>query len=308
MKTCPYCRRDNLNNAVRCSDCGKPLPPAAHGSARHTAEAQPLRLGLGVAVFLIAVAVLGWLLFLAEISKRTTYERLRAELESRIAQHDEDAANMQRKLEKLQAKHETLWNDFFRLEAQDKELQAQNQKYAEQNRALERTIAKLEGMLQEKQIATAVSQRAAAVEGPLPTDLRLASGAVVQPLSGYGKGELSLNNQMPSDVVIKLARPSDGWCVAAFYVRSKDSYTLTGIPDGNYSLYYATGYDYDQLARDFKRGRSARKSNSSLDFATRGFGRFVSGEKITYTLGAALGNTSSTPVSGTEFDRYRASP
>lgn len=311
MKTCPYCWRDNVETAVACFDCGKPLPPAAPGATGRRAGTQPLRLGLGVAVFLTAVAVLGWLLFIAEQSRRKSHDRLRAELENRVAQHDEDAANAERKLEKLQAKHDTLWNDFFRLEAQNKELQAQNQKYAEQVRALEKNVARLEGMLQERQaapVAVVTPKRSATTEGPLPTDVRLASGAVVQALAGLGQGELKVDNWLASDVIIKLVRPYDSWCVAAFYLRAKENYTLTGIPDGSYALYYATGYDYDPVTKDFKRDRATKKSDAALDFSTRDSGLFLSRTRLNFILGTPLGNVGATPVSGAEFDRYRVKP
>ncbi len=308
MKTCNYCWRDNVDNALRCFDCGKPFRPSAVADSGNNSSPTP-RIALGVAVFLLAAALLGWLLLLAEHSKRRTHERRSVELASSIAGHDEAAANLQRKLGNLKDKHDALWEDYFRLEAQNKQLQEQSQKYADQLRSLEKNVAKLEGMLQERQTANVpagVPKRAAEADGPLPTDVRLASGTVVQALSGDGKGELRVDNLLSSDVIVKLVRPYDGWCVAAFYLRSKDKHTLTGIPDGSYILYYATGYDYDQFAKDFKRGRSTKKDDSTFDFSTRNTGWTITATRINYTLGLLFGNTRVSPVSGAEFDRYKS--
>jgi septal ring factor EnvC (AmiA/AmiB activator) len=164
---------------------------------------------MGFVVLLFLAAVLGWLLFMAEHSKRKSSERRSAELEGNISAHEQSLADAERRLGQTKSKQDSLWENYFLLEEQNKKLQEQNLKWEKQNRDLEKNVAKLEGMLQERQTAAA-PKRATAIEAALPTDVRLASGTAVQELSSYGGGKLEVDNWLSADAIIKLVRTYDG--------------------------------------------------------------------------------------------------
>ena len=58
-------------------------------------------------------------------------------------------------------------------------------------------------------------------------------------------GELEVENGTADDGLVVITQ-IDGSAVIAFYVRAESSFTLTGIPDGDYWVYIASGQGWDE--------------------------------------------------------------
>jgi hypothetical protein len=71
-------------------------------------------------------------------------------------------------------------------------------------------------------------------------------------------------NALDSDVLVVLVK--DPKPVVSAYVRTQDSYTLTGIADGTYTLYYGEGTDWD--GSEFTREVQDHRSQDPLKFTT----------------------------------------
>ena len=143
----------------------------------------------------------------------------------------------------------------------------------------------------------------------LPTDDRLTSGSLlVDRLRNYsGKGKLTLDNGLAEDAYVKLV--SNGKLAAAFYVRSHEQFTYSTIPDGTFSVLYCTGYGWDGTARNFTRGRHARRYDEPIGYATRqerdSTGITTYTDTVTLTLHKVIGgNAKASDTSLEEFDRY----
>jgi hypothetical protein len=143
----------------------------------------------------------------------------------------------------------------------------------------------------------------------LPTDRRLTSGVLlVNRFAGENRhGKLEVINGLSEDALVKLI--SNGRLVASFYVRGGETFTLTNIPDGSYSLLYGIGFGWNQQKRDFSRGRHASRHDKTLQFATqeRVEGRQIitSTSIISLTLHKVVsGNTTTSEVSLEEFENY----
>ncbi len=143
----------------------------------------------------------------------------------------------------------------------------------------------------------------------LPTDDRLTSGSLlVDRLQNYsGKGKLTLDNGLAEDAYVKLVW--NGKLVAAFYVRSHEKFTYSTIPDGTFSVLYCTGYGWDGTARNFTRGRHARRYDEPIGYATRqerdSTGITTYTDTVTLTLHKVIGgNAKASDTSIEDFDRY----
>jgi TPR repeat protein len=143
----------------------------------------------------------------------------------------------------------------------------------------------------------------------LPTDDRLTSGSLlVDRLQNYsGKGKLTLDNGLAEDAYVKLVW--NGKLVAAFYVRSHEKFTYSTIPDGAFSVLYCTGYGWDGTARNFTRGRHARRYDEPIGYATRqerdSTGITTYTDTVTLTLHKVIGgNAKASDTSIEDFDRY----
>ncbi len=143
----------------------------------------------------------------------------------------------------------------------------------------------------------------------LATDGRLTSGSVlVDELGNFaGKGKLTLDNGLLEDAYVKLVLNHK--LVAAFYVRSREKFTYSTIPDGIYTVVYCVGYGWDGAVRNFARGRHARRYDNPLNYSTNQE-RDASGvttytDVVTLTLHkVAGGSAKASDISLEDFDRY----
>jgi hypothetical protein len=317
MKTCEYCQRANHNNAVRCVNCGRAFPPPLAGASNHGSLSAPVIVGRGTAWVVLAAALSGWLLLIIENSRRTALQSHYSQLQSTTAALQEEAAELKRQLGEGDANDVKLRGRLSILQGDYRKLEERLSAAAQKNQVLENQLEALSAQAPSRQAPTfQVSQSLKPMEllppiqpqpylAPGPADVRLANGTAIQAFSGRGNGTLQVVNLLPADAIIKLVSNNGNRCLAQFYVRAGEAYQCPGIPDGSYTVYHATGYDYDAQSKDFKRGREAKRCDSPFDFTTALNGNTLSTTRSTFTLGVPYGNTSSSRISGEEFDRYR---
>jgi hypothetical protein len=102
---------------------------------------------------------------------------------------------------------------------------------------------------------------------PSPTlTRRLATGTIIKQTGATnGEGELTVDNGLDLDAVAVLSR--DSWLLAV-YVRNNSSHTITGIPDGNYELFFTLGEDWDAAQGAFTRRRDLSRFEESFPFTS----------------------------------------
>jgi hypothetical protein len=133
---------------------------------------------------------------------------------------------------------------------------------------------------------------------PLPPPRRLATGTIVGEVgSRDGKGQLTVENGLDLDAVAILSG-LDEQTLIAVYVQADDSFTLTGIRDGTYDLYFSLGEDWDSEQAEFT--RRVRRSRFEESFSFRTTATTYTG--WTVTLHPVAGGTAETePVPEDEF-------
>jgi hypothetical protein len=107
---------------------------------------------------------------------------------------------------------------------------------------------------------------------PSPTPLgpprRLATGTIIREAGARdGLGELSIENGRDLDAVAVVSDQSDN-PVIAVYIQSNDRFTITGLRDGTYQLYFSLGEDWDADSARFTRRAEFFRFEELLTFAT----------------------------------------
>ena len=97
-------------------------------------------------------------------------------------------------------------------------------------------------------------------------DRRLDNGQFVRAGNRTGEGELTIDNNGGKDAVISLAMNKR----AAFsvYVRNGSKYTVKGVRDGTYEVFFTTGADWDSQSKTFTRDRTLQRFDETLSFTT----------------------------------------
>jgi hypothetical protein len=108
---------------------------------------------------------------------------------------------------------------------------------------------------------------------PKAQNRRLSNGNFVRPGNRSGRGRLEIDNGTESDTVITLAKGKS----AAFtvYVRSGASFTVKGVRDGSYAIYYSIGADWDAKSDSFTRDCGFKKFDDIAVFKTVYGGGYV---------------------------------
>jgi hypothetical protein len=83
-----------------------------------------------------------------------------------------------------------------------------------------------------------------------------------------GLGQLEIRNGGTGDAAVSLVPVGGKAPLLSAYVRSKGSFTVTGIPDGNYTGYVTTGADWDPRNRGFSRSCNYFRFDDRFDFRT----------------------------------------
>lgn len=120
-------------------------------------------------------------------------------------------------------------------------------------------------------------------------DRRLNNGQFVRGGSRTGRGELTIDNGSNRDAVITLATNKSP--TFAVYVRNGSKYTVKGIRDGTYEIFYTTGADWDSQNRTFTRDRTFKRFDDTLKFATTKTATEIRWSTWTATLHPVIGGT-----------------
>jgi hypothetical protein len=103
---------------------------------------------------------------------------------------------------------------------------------------------------------------------PTPTPRRLGTGTfVTEAAPRDGLGQLSIDNGQELDALAILA-DSAGSPQIAVYVRSYETFTITGIRDGSYQLFFSLGEDWNQPSAEFTRRASYFRFEDPLPYDT----------------------------------------
>jgi hypothetical protein len=103
---------------------------------------------------------------------------------------------------------------------------------------------------------------------PAALSRRLPTGTVISSRRLDGRGKLTIENGTPSDAVLKVVDISSQRSIVDFYVGANNTYTLEGIPDGLFGVYYTSGEDWDESASRFTRNRMYSRFSEPLLFET----------------------------------------
>jgi hypothetical protein len=127
--------------------------------------------------------------------------------------------------------------------------------------------------------------------------LRLKSGSVLARKGGSGLGELTISNGNPREGVVKLVAGAKRMSI---YIGRKATATITGIPDGTFEVYFASGVSWDGKRNTFSRNCGFTRFDDKMKFTSGG------GQYTTYriTLNAiAGGNASTRTIDPDDFPR-----
>jgi SH3-like domain-containing protein len=133
---------------------------------------------------------------------------------------------------------------------------------------------------------------------PTPPPRRLATGTVIRQAGALnGEGHLTVENGLDLDAVAVLSWP-DARPMIAVYIQNHDQFTITGIPDGTYDLFFTLGEDWDSEQAKFTRRKSLSRFDEPFPFTTTATTYRV----WSVTLHPVAGGTAETePLSEEEF-------
>jgi hypothetical protein len=90
---------------------------------------------------------------------------------------------------------------------------------------------------------------------------------IVDKRPGGGLGQLVVQNGTDTDGVVVLTT-EDGTFLLSFYIRQKEEYAYTGVPNGKIQVFFMLGSDWDGDQKSFMQISSSRKMDQLLEFAT----------------------------------------
>jgi hypothetical protein len=154
--------------------------------------------------------------------------------------------------------------------------------------------------------ASALRDAVTAVSAKLPGDLptlpvpsagqkggsRPQNGKLMRAGNGGGRGELTIDNGGSHDAVVTLSegrRPA-----ISLYVRKGKEYTVKGVPDGSYTVFFTGGADWDSAARAFGRDCAFQRFEDPLRFRTIQSATQIRWSAWTITLQPVAGGTAAT--------------
>lgn len=123
------------------------------------------------------------------------------------------------------------------------------------------------------------------------------TGIVMPNIRAGGQGRLTVQNFTNTDGVVILTLMDEQPAMAA-YIRAGGSFTVDGIQDGEYLLFFSTGADWFGEGRAFLRNPRRMRFDESFPFSTTSWSSTI----WTATLHAVRdGNASTSPVSPDRF-------
>ncbi len=130
--------------------------------------------------------------------------------------------------------------------------------------------------------------------------ISLPNGTILKSSDGWGANELTIENGIDSDAVVKLVpsmNPSQASMIV--YVRANNTAFLKGISPGSYSLWYMLGSDWSEGTKKFLSISACSKLAKELVFTQTD----VTTSQWTITLHPVVnGNASSVRLEQTLFD------
>ncbi|MFD0660262.1 hypothetical protein [Thermocatellispora tengchongensis] len=130
------------------------------------------------------------------------------------------------------------------------------------------------------------------VKARAETSRRLPNGRYLRSESRNGRGNLAINNGGSRDAVVTLLRGKKR--VISVYVRKKSKFTVAGVRDGKYRVYFTTGTDWDARERSFSRSCSFQRFEDSFPFKTTYTATQVRWQNWRITLHAIKGGNAQT--------------
>jgi hypothetical protein len=128
----------------------------------------------------------------------------------------------------------------------------------------------------------------------------LATGTYLRDTDRNGNGRLTIENGGSGSAVVTLMR--NGTRSFAVYLRKNATYTVRGVRDGTYSVYFATGTDWDAKHKGFTSGCAYEKFDKSLKFTTTYTSRYVRYMTYTLSLYGVVGGTAT--ITGVAPDKF----
>ncbi len=130
---------------------------------------------------------------------------------------------------------------------------------------------------------------------PTPLPRRLATGTFIKDSPRGGHGELTIRNELSGrDAVAVLTPAGSDSPLIAVYIRAGDSFTVQGIEDGAYELYFTLGEDWDDQPMRFTRKARLERFKDLLSFQTIPVTGGIQYTSIEVTLYAVPGGTAET--------------
>jgi len=104
---------------------------------------------------------------------------------------------------------------------------------------------------------------------PTATPKRLSTGTYIKDSLRNGYGELTIKNQLnEKDAVTVLTLIGSKSPLISVYIRAEDSFTIKGIKDGLYELYFSLGEDWDEKQGRFTKNASFERFEDPIEFIT----------------------------------------
>ena len=127
---------------------------------------------------------------------------------------------------------------------------------------------------------------------PAQQNRSLANGTFLRSTDRNGNGRLTIENGGSGNAVVTLKR--NGARALSIYLRKNGRYTIRGMRDGAYTVYFATGSDWDAKHKGFTTDCDYEKFDKSLTFRTSYHSTYVEYTTYTLSLYAIVGGTAST--------------
>jgi hypothetical protein len=125
---------------------------------------------------------------------------------------------------------------------------------------------------------------------------------LISPPAGEGRGRLEISNHTSQDAVVKLKTSVGKETVRLVYVRAMSDLTIPKIPVGNYMLEFATGRDWDETSRSFRRNRAFSRFDAPFVFSETPLADGTRFSVNSVTLhGVANGNAKTDAISAEDF-------
>ena len=126
----------------------------------------------------------------------------------------------------------------------------------------------------------------------LKSGTRLSNGDFIRSGNRSGRAELTIDNGGATDAVLTLSKgdkPS-----ISVYVRKGRKYTIKGVPDGTYKIFFTGGSGWDRDARAFGRKCAFQRFEDSLKYETTRTATQILWQNYTLSLQKVIGGNART--------------